>query len=72
LTSSRNIERIYNGAHIARKFVIRKSLVSQFRFNLKASNREIIASSEIYNSDTARDHGIDSVKANTSAAAIND
>jgi uncharacterized protein len=52
--------------------VIRKSLVSQFRFNLKASNREIIASSEIYNSDTARDHGIDSVKANTSAAAIND
>jgi uncharacterized protein len=42
------------------------------RFNLKAANGEIIGSSEGYNSEAARDHGIESVKANAPEAKVDD
>jgi uncharacterized protein YegP (UPF0339 family) len=42
------------------------------RFNLKAANGEIIGSSEGYNSEAARDNGIESVKANAPTAAVDD
>lgn len=35
-----------------------------FYFNLKAANRQIIGSSQMYSSDAARDKGIESVKTN--------
>ncbi len=38
------------------------------RFNLKAANGEIIGVSESYSSESARDHGIESIKANAPAA----
>jgi len=42
------------------------------RFNLKAGNGEIIGSSEGYNSEAARDKGIESVKANAPEAKVDD
>lgn len=42
------------------------------RFNLKAANGEIIGSSEGYNSEAARDDGIESVKANAPEAKVDD
>jgi uncharacterized protein len=42
------------------------------RFNLKAANGEIIGTSERYSSEAARDHGIESVKANAPTAATDD
>lgn len=41
-------------------------------FNLKASNGQIIASSEMYESTSARDNGIESVKTNAPTAAVDD
>ena len=41
-------------------------------FNLKASNGQVIGTSETYSSPTARDAGIASVKANAPAAATED
>lgn len=41
-------------------------------FNLKAGNNEIIGSSEAYSSDSARDKGIASVKANGPTTVIKD
>jgi len=41
-------------------------------FVLKASNGEIIGTSEMYSSEAARDNGIASVKANAPDAAIED
>jgi uncharacterized protein YegP (UPF0339 family) len=38
-------------------------------FSLKASNGQIIGSSEMYESESARDNGIDSVKSNAPGAA---
>lgn len=44
----------------------------QFHFNLKARNNEIIGSSELYKSESSRDNGIASVKANGVTTAIQD
>lgn len=41
-------------------------------FNLKASNGQIIGASEVYESVSARENGIESVKKNASDAAIDD
>nr|WP_202422923.1 YegP family protein [Gordonia sp. SID5947] len=49
-----------------------KDRADKFRFRLKAANGEIIASSEAYESKSAAQNGIDSVKRNAADAAIND
>ena len=41
-------------------------------FNLKASNGQIIGTSEIYESETARDNGIVSVKTNAPGSGVID
>lgn len=41
-------------------------------FNLKASNGQIIGASEVYESVSARENGIESVKKNAPDAAIDD
>ena len=57
---------------MAAKFVITKDSAGEFRFVLKASNGETIATSEGYSSkDGARD-GIDSVKRNAPDADVVD
>lgn len=49
------------------KFVIGKTKNGQYRFNLKAGNGEIIATSEAYTSLTACKNGVESVKKNALA-----
>ena len=44
----------------------------QFYFNLKAANGEVIGTSEMYTTSSARDNGIESVKTNALLAAIVD
>jgi uncharacterized protein YegP (UPF0339 family) len=57
---------------MAAKFVVSKTSNGQFRFNLKAGNGEIIATSENYTTKAAALKGIDSVKANAAGAAVED
>jgi uncharacterized protein YegP (UPF0339 family) len=45
---------------------------NQPMFNLKASNGQVIGTSETYSSVSARDAGIDSVKNNAPAASLED
>tara|TARA_R110002049_G_C8801627_1_gene532693 strand:+ start:222 stop:551 length:330 start_codon:yes stop_codon:yes gene_type:complete len=47
------------------KFEIKKDKSGQFRFNLKASNGQIILGSEAYTTKTACDNGIASVRKNS-------
>ncbi|MBM6399880.1 YegP family protein [Phycicoccus sonneratiae] len=56
---------------MAAKFVLTKS-GTQFMFNLKAGNGEIIATSERYTTKRAALDGIDSVKANAPGAPVDD
>jgi uncharacterized protein YegP (UPF0339 family) len=49
---------------MAGKFELKKSSSDQFRFNLKASNGEIILTSESYKTKSGAENGIASVKKN--------
>ncbi len=53
------------------KFVIKKA-AKGFMFNLLAGNNQVIATSEVYSSLASCKNGIDSVKKNAVAAAIED
>lgn len=44
----------------------------KYYFNLKASNGLIIGTSEMYETSTGRDNGIDSVKSNAPSATVED
>ena len=51
------------------KFVVR-NVKTGIMFNLKASNGQVIATSEVYNSDAACRNGIESVRKNAADADI--
>ncbi|MBQ3545383.1 MAG: YegP family protein [Lachnospiraceae bacterium] len=51
------------------KFVVRKTKTG-IKFDLKATNGQVIATSEVYNSDAACKNGIESVKKNAPIAAV--
>ena len=53
------------------KFAV-KTVKTGIMFNLKANNGEIIATSEVYNSDAACKNGIESVRKNAPIAPIED
>ena len=50
---------------MAGKFEIKKSTDGKFHFNLKASNGQVILSSEMYESKAACQNGIESIKKNS-------
>ena len=55
---------------MAAKFEIKKDKSGQYRFNLKAANGEVIASSEAYTTKAAARNGVESVKKNAPIAEI--
>lgn len=54
------------------KFDRKTSTNGKYYFNLKATNGQIIGSSEMYESTAARDNGIESVKKNAPDAETDD
>ena len=57
---------------MAGKFVLKKNAGGQFHFNLLASNGQVIATSETYESKAAALNGIESVKENAPGATTDD
>ncbi len=53
------------------KFVIKKTATG-VKFDLEATNGQVIATSEVYTSDSACKNGIESVKKNAPKAAVED
>lgn len=53
------------------KFVMRK-VATGFKFDLKAGNGEVIATSEVYTTEAACKNGIESVRRNAAAAKLED
>ena len=58
--------------HVAGKFEVKATKSGQFMFNLKASNGQIIATSEHYKTKAACLNGIESVKKNAPDAKTDD
>jgi len=57
---------------MAAKFVLKKGSTGKFHFNLLATNGQVIATSEAYESRAAAMNGIESVKKNAPVAEIED
>ena len=54
------------------KFTVKETKNGGFRFNLKAGNGEVIATSETYNTESACMNGIESVRKNAVEAKLED
>jgi uncharacterized protein len=57
---------------MAGKFVVKKANSGKFHFNLVASNGQVIASSETYETKSSAMNGIESVKRNAPDAEVDD
>jgi uncharacterized protein YegP (UPF0339 family) len=57
---------------MAAKFVLKKGSTGKFRFNLVATNGQVIAPSEAYESKASAINAIESVKRNAPTAEIDD
>lgn len=60
------------GRAMAGKFELYKDAGGKFRFRLKASNGQVIAVGEAYESKSAAMNGIESVKKNAGSATVDD
>ncbi|MBF01718.1 MAG: hypothetical protein CMP76_14460 [Flavobacterium sp.] len=66
------IESVKKNSQIEERFEKKTSSNGKAYFSLKASNGQIIGSSEMYESTAARDNGIESVKKNAPDATVED
>jgi hypothetical protein len=66
------IESVRTNSQDYSKYDNRMSTNWKYYFNLKASNGQIIGTSEMYESSSGRDNGIESVKSNAPNAIIED
>jgi len=57
---------------MAARFVLKKGSTGKFSFSLVATNGQVIATSEAYESKASAVNGIESVKRNAADAAIDD
>lgn len=64
------IDSVKSNAKDDSKYEKKTSSNNKYYFNLKASNGQIIGTSEMYASSAARDTGIESVKANAPGASV--
>jgi uncharacterized protein YegP (UPF0339 family) len=66
------VESVRKNAQDATHFEKLTSSNGKFYFNLKATNGQVIGSSEMYEREASRDNGIDSVMRNAPDATIDD
>lgn len=66
------IESVRKNSQDDARFDRKTSTNGKFYFNLKATNGQIIGTSEMYEAEAGRDNGIDSVKTNAPAATVDD
>lgn len=66
------IESVRKNSQLDERYDRKTSTNGKPYFNLKASNGQIIGTSEMYESVTARDNGIESVKKNAPDATVED
>lgn len=66
------IESVKKNAPLDERYERKLDKAGHPRFNLKASNGEVIGASESYSSESARENGIASVKTNAPEATVDD
>ena len=66
------IESVKKNSSDDSNFERKESSNGKFMFNLLAANKQIIATSQMYEAASSRDNGIESVKTNAASAEIDD
>jgi uncharacterized protein YegP (UPF0339 family) len=66
------IESVKKNAQDDSKFERNKASDERFYFNLKATNGQIIGTSQMYESENGMEKGIESVKSNAQSASVED
>jgi uncharacterized protein len=66
------IESVRKNSQDDSKYERKTSTNGKYYFNLKASNGQVIGTSEMYESASGRDNGIESVKSNAPGASVED
>lgn len=66
------VESVRKNAQVETRFESKESSNGKFYFNLKATNGQIIGSSQMYESAAGRDNGIASVAKNAPEATVSD
>lgn len=68
----KGVESVKKNAAEDKRYDRKMSTNGKWYFNLKASNGEVIGTSEMYESEKARENGISSVKKNAPDALVNE
>ncbi len=71
-SAENGIESVRKNAPLDERYERKETSSGKPMFNLKASNGQVIGTSESYSSDSARDNGIESVKKNAPDATLDD
>ncbi|MFV0469215.1 MAG: YegP family protein [Dysgonomonas sp.] len=66
------VESVKKNSQVDSHFESKTATNGKFYFNLKASNGQIVGTSQMYESESGRDNGIKSVKTNAPGAEIAD
>jgi uncharacterized protein YegP (UPF0339 family) len=66
------IESVKKNSQEDARFERKTSANGKWFFNLKATNGQVIGTSEMYESEASRDNGIESVKKNAADASVED
>ena len=71
-SATNGIESVRKNAPRDARFERKETKNGQFRFNLKATNGQVIGTSESYKAEKSRDNGIASVTKNAPGAKVDD
>src|SRR6056297_2962345 len=63
-SAENGIESVRNNAHLDERFERKETSTGKPMFNLKASNGQVVVTSETYSSEVARENGIAAVRSN--------
>jgi hypothetical protein len=71
-SAEKGIESVQNNASTDGRYERKETKGSKYMFNLKATNGQVIGTSEQYESEASREAGIESVKKNAPDASVDD
>jgi len=71
-SAENGIESIRKNAPSDERYERKETKNGKYMFNLKASNGQVIGASEQYESESARENGVESVKKNAPDASVDD
>ena len=71
-SAENGIESVKENAPKEERYEKKETAAAKYMFNLKASNGQVIGTSQSYESTSGRDNGIESVKTNAPGARVED